>query len=534
MSRSSAPWRPRRAACARDSAWASTWSSSWPRAMAEASRCSIRTEAARCSGSCSTNSSRRTCSRAVVRRQSEMRLPLFRTRVMARSSRKRPARTRDRVRELGRAETPVPGGGTENAPPDYRWTRFAILFAVAALTVVLAWRTESSRDFGYHLATGQWILEHRSWPRVDPFTYTLSGRPYIDMHGLFQIALALAYRGGMIGIGLLRVAFALATFAILWLSAGQRGVRSPALLGLGLLIALLTWEVRLMSRPELASSLCLAAQLYLLRRHVDSGERRFLFATVLLQLVWVYSHALSIFGIAVLGLYAATSLVGGPRRVVPVGSWVPNRTREPVRRLDLGADVPVFGKRGSIPRAQVFQDHADRYCHRGDGARTPDVILRPGRDWALRNVGGDAHAVCWPLRHRGAPRRARGRIRNGTLFRAVDTAPDHPRGDVCRRDRHVGPGVPVRADDLRGPLRPESVPDSLRLQRVACGVSCRHGQDVGRTCARRPGLQCDRARRLPRHAPRPDREDLHRRTPRGDGGGVLSRVLACDLGRGLG
>ncbi len=143
------------------------------------------------------------------------------------------------------------------------------------------------------------------------------------MHGLFQIALALAYRGGMIGIGLLRVAFALATFAILWLSAGQRGVRSPALLGLGLLIALLTWEVRLMTRPELASSLCLAAELYLLRRHVDSGERRFLFATVLLQLVWVYSHALSIFGIAVLGLYAATSLVGGlRRRAVDPAPWL--------------------------------------------------------------------------------------------------------------------------------------------------------------------------------------------------------------------
>src|SRR5713226_10108577 len=93
----------------------------------------------------------------------------------------------------------------------------------------------------------QWILEHRSWPRVDPFTYTLLGRPYIDMHGLFQIALALAYRGGMIGIGLLRVAFALATFAILWLSAGQRGVRSPALLGLGLLIALDRKSTRLNS-----------------------------------------------------------------------------------------------------------------------------------------------------------------------------------------------------------------------------------------------------------------------------------------------
>jgi hypothetical protein len=194
---------------------------------------------------------------------------------------------------------------------------------VAALTAAFAWRTESSRDFGYHLATGRWILEHRAWPTVDSFTYTLSGRPYVDMHGMFQIALALAYRGGMVGVGLLRVAFALGTVAFLWLSARQRGVQSPALLGLGFGIALLTWEVRLMTRPELASTLCLAAQLWLLRRHADSGQRRWLVATVPLQLVWVYSHALSTFGIAVLGLYAAASLIGGlRRRAVDPAPWL--------------------------------------------------------------------------------------------------------------------------------------------------------------------------------------------------------------------
>src|SRR5207253_5201122 len=61
-----------------------------------------------------------------------MGVPLFRRRAMARSSRKRPSRARDRARKLGRAETPLARGGTEDAPRDYLWTRFAILFAVAA------------------------------------------------------------------------------------------------------------------------------------------------------------------------------------------------------------------------------------------------------------------------------------------------------------------------------------------------------------------------------------------------------------------
>jgi len=227
-----------------------------------------------------------------------------------------PAQPGQRQRAHGRRAGPSPSAPRrpEGAPQDHRWGRLAILLSVTALTAVLAWRTESSRDFGYHLATGRWILEHGAWPRVDSFTYTLAGRPYIDMHGLFQIALAIAYRGGMVGIGLLRVAFALLTVGALWMSARQRGVRSAPLLGVGFAIALLTFENRLMMRPELASALCLALQLWLLRRHADSGDRRWLFATVPLQLVWVYAHALSTFGIAVLGLYAATSLMSGLRR----------------------------------------------------------------------------------------------------------------------------------------------------------------------------------------------------------------------------
>src|SRR4051812_23873646 len=230
---------------------------------------------------------------------------------MSRRSAKREARGSTRL------ESPA------QASADLSRMRTAVLCALAALTVLLAWRSESSRDFGYHLATGRFILEHGSWPRVDSFTYTLEGRPYLDLHGLFQIVLALAYRaGGMIGIGVLRVLFALATFALLWVSARQRGLRSPTLLGLSFALALLTWQVRLTTRPELATSACLALELLLLRRYEDTSRRGYLLATVPLQFVWVYSHALSLLGIAVVGLFAAASLVKGIRdRRVDYAPW---------------------------------------------------------------------------------------------------------------------------------------------------------------------------------------------------------------------
>src|SRR3954470_11293870 len=101
----------------------------------------------------------------------------------------------------------------------------AVFALVIALVLALAWRQEASRDLGFHIAAGNWILEHHAWPRVDSFTWTLEGRPYIDMNGLFQIALAILHRlDGMIVVSLLRLVLALATFGILWLSVRRRGV----------------------------------------------------------------------------------------------------------------------------------------------------------------------------------------------------------------------------------------------------------------------------------------------------------------------
>jgi tetratricopeptide (TPR) repeat protein len=199
------------------------------------------------------------------------------------------------------APPPAPAGG--------RVARLIVLGLVLGLAAVLAWREETSLDLGFHLATGRQILAERAWPRVDEFTYTVTGRPYIDMHGLFQVGLALAERGrGYLGIGLYRVGLLLAATGLLWASARRRGVHSPLVLAGGFALGLAAWELRFFARPELATYLALALSLYWLRRHAESGDWKWLVGLVPLQFLWVHSHALSVFGIAVLGLYAVASL----------------------------------------------------------------------------------------------------------------------------------------------------------------------------------------------------------------------------------
>src|SRR6266436_4465337 len=70
----------------------------------------------------------------------------------------------------------------QDTPRD-RLLRAAALLLALGLAAAFAWRTETGHDFGFHIATGREILKHHAWPRVDEFTYTVAGRPYIDMHG---------------------------------------------------------------------------------------------------------------------------------------------------------------------------------------------------------------------------------------------------------------------------------------------------------------------------------------------------------------
>ena len=205
-----------------------------------------------------------------------------------------------------------PGTG---ATPGGRWPPRLALLLVLVLATALAWREETSLDYGFHVATGRYILEHRAWPRTDPFTYTVADHPYIDMHGLTQIALALAEgAGGLRAVGLFRVAMILATTGILWAHAARRGRHAAAFLAVFFTLGLLAWEQRFFARPELATFLFLAVELWLLRRHAEDGRARWLYTLPVLQLAWVYAHALSLFGVAVTGLYAVCGLATHRRR----------------------------------------------------------------------------------------------------------------------------------------------------------------------------------------------------------------------------
>lgn len=266
------------------------------------------------------------------------------TRRGATSHRSRTADTRRRTRSPAALSPPRVERPFASLPRGVAWLYLALVgFALAGLAGVLAWREETSLDFGFHLATGRYILAHHAWPRMDIFTYTVPTHPYIDMHGLFQIALAGAESvGGAAGIGMLRVGGVLVALALLAMHAWRRGVRAPEAYACGVGLALCAWEIRFFARPELATYVCLAALLLLLRRHAEDGRTRWLALIPLVQLVWTYAHALSLFGPAIVAAYA---MCWSARRLfphAPVSRGVPSPLAEAAPWITLAVTLAVL------------------------------------------------------------------------------------------------------------------------------------------------------------------------------------------------
>ncbi len=82
------------------------------------------------------------------------------------------------------------------------WVRAAfltdrgVLLLVVVFAFLLGCQQLFDADFWWHLRSGQWILEHRRVPSVDPFTFASAGRAWIDLSWLFQVTLAIAFAMG--------------------------------------------------------------------------------------------------------------------------------------------------------------------------------------------------------------------------------------------------------------------------------------------------------------------------------------------------
>ena len=195
---------------------------------------------------------------------------------------------------------PEPPG--TSLPPSPTWLHQVALFCIFGLLLVLAVRQVGSPDLGFHLRTGEYILEGHGFPRTDPFTETMRTHRYTDTSWGYDVFVAAIHRlGGAPGLVLAHALLVMFTLFMLYrttrLLAGD-----PTTLVLVFLAAVVAMETRFEVRPEILSYALLAVLLHLLHRYAAGLPVR-LWMLPALMLVWANVHSLYVLGWAAMAAF---------------------------------------------------------------------------------------------------------------------------------------------------------------------------------------------------------------------------------------
>jgi hypothetical protein len=206
----------------------------------------------------------------------------------------------------------------ENLPLAWmRWiipsTRDLMFVALLVLLVytTLAVRLLGDAGIGWHIRTGQLILSAHAIPRVDPFSSTMSGRPWFAWEWLFDVLVGWLDRvAGLNGVVFFTASIIALTFSWTFRLLLRRGTSFPLALILVLMAASASM-IHFFARPHVVSWLFSVLWFYIL----DSSEARNRASTKAqqptlslwllppLMLLWANIHGGFLLGFVLLGIY---------------------------------------------------------------------------------------------------------------------------------------------------------------------------------------------------------------------------------------
>jgi hypothetical protein len=164
-------------------------------------------------------------------------------------------------------------------------------------------------DIWWHLKVGDWIVEHLAVPHTGILSRTAAGRPWVAYSWGYEVLMSFAYRWfGIMGIGLYGTLLTIAVaYAVFWMLLRLSGRFWWALV----LAAMVCWSFLFngMPRPVFFSMVLFCITLVLLLEASRSGRVEVLYWLPLIFLVWTNLHIQFIYGLFLVGLLMATTVV---------------------------------------------------------------------------------------------------------------------------------------------------------------------------------------------------------------------------------
>jgi hypothetical protein len=185
-----------------------------------------------------------------------------------------------------------------------RAARGALVLATLLTVATIALSSLTVFDFWWYLASGQRILETRSVPMTDPFSYTAAGRPWINHMWATQVLFTLLWeRWGRFALIGLKTATVVATFWVVLATMRARGVH-PLVASAVTLLAAWTGAGFWHARPQMFTYLFVAILAWLLRPGWDRRGATLALVPALVVL-WVNLHAGFVMAFLMIGIVGA-------------------------------------------------------------------------------------------------------------------------------------------------------------------------------------------------------------------------------------
>lgn len=184
-----------------------------------------------------------------------------------------------------------------------------VAFLFLAAIFVLSLNQIADFDTGYHLKTGEYIIQHLTVPHHDIFSYATSGARWIAHYWLadvifYLINLISGFKGLIVFAGLMAAFTYFIVLKTAWDKIGKSIIPLFVLFVLSY-FSLELWVVR----PQIFSYFLAALLIFVLEHWRKSNNKKLLYFVPLIFVLWANLHAGVILGIAILGAYAVGLII---------------------------------------------------------------------------------------------------------------------------------------------------------------------------------------------------------------------------------
>jgi len=190
------------------------------------------------------------------------------------------------------------------------------LLVVGAFVVILCVlvRRGGDPDVFWHLVTGQWMVDHHQVVSRDLFTFTVSGKQWIDPEYTIEIIAYLVYKlGGLTLVSLAFGAVTLVGFVLIWFRVRLENanmVIAAIVIGIAGLCGAAVWG----PRPQMITFTLTCLEVLWLDRYLR-GKSRAIYWLPLVMIVWANLHGGFLFGLVPVGVAAFVEAVHWVRGV---------------------------------------------------------------------------------------------------------------------------------------------------------------------------------------------------------------------------